>query len=83
MTDEYYAGSQKYAYHDLQPFDQEIGYREFDKLHGKTVLIRKNILGRPFKLYANINKLDYNLISAMEQNTFSKIFDSNSVYAYA
>ena len=83
LTDEYYAGSQKYVYHDLQPFDQEISYREFDKLHGKTVLIRKNILGRPFKLYANINKLDYNLISAMEQNTFSKIFDSNSVYAYA
>jgi len=82
MTDEYCAGSQKFIYYDVKPFDDQISVHKFDKLHGTTVLIRKNILGNPFKLYSTIYKLDYNLASALDSANFSKIYNSDSVYGY-
>jgi hypothetical protein len=82
MTDEYFAGSQKFIYYDVQPFDDQISVHEFDKIHGTTVIIRKNILGRPFKMYSSTYKLDYNLVSAVESANFSKIYNSDSVLGY-
>jgi len=81
-TDTYCAGSQQFIYNNVQDFDDEISVRELDKLHGTTVLIRKNILGRPFKMYSSTYKLDYNLVSALDSANFSRIYNSDSVYGY-
>jgi len=82
ITDEYCAGSQTYVYPDVQAFSSEVCTGEVDKLQGNTILIRKNILGKPFKVFTSICELDYNLISALNEARFSKIYDSDSVYGY-
>lgn len=81
-ADEYCAGSQKFVYPDVEPFCNEICTHEVDKLQGNTILIRKNILGVPFKVFSSIYQLDYNLISAIDNAQFSRIYDSGSVYGY-
>ena len=63
MTDEYSAGSQKFIYDDVFSFNEQISFHRFDELHGTTVLLRKNILYKPFKLYTTTYKLDYNPVS--------------------
>jgi hypothetical protein len=81
-TDEYCAGSQKFLYNNVENFDNAVSIQDLDKLHGTTVLIRKKILGSPFKMYSTIYKLDYNLVSALDTTNFSKIYNSDSVYGY-
>ena len=83
MTDEYCVGTQKVVYPpNAKTFSREVIINKVDELHGNTVLIRKNILGKPFKVFSDINKLDYNLVSALDSARFSKIYDSYSVYGY-
>jgi hypothetical protein len=81
-TDQYTAGSQIYTYPDLESFSSEVCTQEIDKLHGNTVLIRKNILGKPFIVFTSIYQLNYDLIPALDSNKFSKIYNSDSVYGY-
>jgi hypothetical protein len=81
-TDEFNAGNQMWTQNNVESFDNMVVFRDVDKLHGTTVLIRKKILGSPFKIYSTIYKLDYNLISALDNANFSRIYDSDSVYGY-
>jgi hypothetical protein len=82
MTDGYCGDSQKFMYYNVSNFDDQISTRDVDRLHGTTVLVRKNILDKPFKLYSTTYKLDYNLVSALDAAHFSRIYDSDSVYGY-
>ena len=49
---------------------------------GGTILIREEIINRPFRLFRQPFKLNYDLTQALETQGFSRIYDSNSVFGF-
>jgi len=62
-------------------FGQEIYEQNLTNLKGNIILVRSDILNKPFILFSSAYKLNYNL-RASSDNTFSQIYDSGSVYTY-
>ncbi|WP_286859128.1 hypothetical protein [Methanosaeta sp. UBA356] len=81
-TDEYLAGSQKFQYPPVSAFCQQIYSEDYLSLRDSIVVIRKSIVGRPFKIFSSIYKLDYDLNVKLEGLGFSRIYDSNGVSGY-
>ena len=81
-SDEYLAGSQKFQYLQVSAFCQQIYSEDYLSLRDCIVVIRKDIVGRPFKFFSSIYKLDYNLDTKLEGLGFSRIYDSNSGCGY-
>lgn len=80
-TDEYYAGSQKFKY-NFESFCDEIYQKNPNKLQNKLVLIRREIIGKPFKLFSSIIRLDYDPRTLLDEYIFSQIYDCGSVGGY-
>ena len=45
-------------------------------------MIRDATVGRPFKLFSNIYRLDYDLNVKLDELGFSRIYDSNAGSGY-
>ena len=81
-TDIYFAGSQAFQYPQLSSFCQNIYSEDYLSLRDDIVMVREAIVGRPFKIFSTIYKLDYDLNGKLERLGFSKIYDSNAVSGY-
>lgn len=81
-TDVYFAGFQALQHPQVSSFCQQIYTDDFFSMGDSLILIRKAIIGRPFKIFDNINKLDYDLNIKLERLGFSRIYDSNSGSGY-
>ncbi len=81
-TDVYFAGIQSFQYPQVSSFCQQIYTEDFVSMGDSLILIRKAIIGRPFKIFDSINKLDYDLNERLEEMGFSRIYDSNSGRGY-
>ncbi len=84
-TDNYYARSMSYAY-DTSTFDNELFYNSISSLKGHLILIRTDLIGKPFNIFSSIYLPDHDyiseLISTIEMRNASKIYSSGSVYGY-
>jgi len=49
---------------------------------GGTIVIREEIVNRPFRLFGQPFKLNYDPKQVLENQGFSKIYDSNSVFGF-
>ncbi len=81
-TDEYFAGSQKFQYPQVSAFCQQIYSNDYLSLRDHIIVIREVTVGRPFKIFSSINKLDYDLNAKLGGLGFSRIYDSNSGSGY-
>ncbi len=81
-TDEYLAGSQKFQYPQVSAFCQQVYSEDYLSLADNIVVIREVTIGRPFKIFSSIYKLDYDLNAKLEELGFSRIYDSNSGSGY-
>lgn len=81
-TDVYFAGSQKHEYPQISAFCDNIYNDNFHTLENNIILIREEIIDKPFKIYSSINKLNFNLNNKLEMSGFSRIYDSGSVIGY-
>ena len=81
-TDEYLAGSQKFQYPQVSAFCQQIYSGDYLSLKDHIVMIRDATVGRPFKLFSNIYRLDYDLNVKLDELGFSRIYDSNAGSGY-
>jgi len=81
-TDGYFAGSQAHQHPQVSSFCQQIYTEDFVSMGDSLILIRKAIIGRPFKIFDSINKLDYDLNVKLDELGFSRIYDSKSVRGY-
>lgn len=80
-TDDYYAGSQSYEY-KCEPFSNELYQNNTDELREDFVLLRKAIIGKPFKSFSTVANWDYNIESRLNKSLFSKTYNSGSVEGY-
>ena len=81
-TDEYLAGSQKFQYPQVSAFCQQLYSDDYLSLSDHIIIIRKATVGRPFKIFSSIYKLDYDLNVRLDGLGFSRIYDSNSGSGY-
>jgi len=81
-TDEYLAGSQKFQYPQVSGFCQQLYSDDYLSLSDHIIVIRKATVGRPFKIFSSIYKLDYDLNVRLDGLGFSRIYDSNSGSGY-
>lgn len=93
-TDRYFSISKLYVYntkdfdslklyeYNSEPFDQELYEDNFENLEDKLILLRKEIIGKPFIMYSSLSTLDFSLQSKLDVLKFSKIYDCDSVYGY-
>lgn len=81
-TDEYFAGTQKFQNPQVSAFCQEIYSEDYLSLKESIVVIREAVVGRPFKIFSSIYKLDYDLNEKLDGLRFSRIYDSNAVSGY-
>lgn len=81
-ADRYLAGSQVFQYPQVSAFCQQIYAEDYLGLGDHIILVREAIVGRPFKIFSSIYKLDYDLSGKLEGLGFSQIYDSNSGSGY-
>ena len=81
-TDVYFAGSQSLQYPLLSSFCQNIYSEDYLSLRDDIVMVREAIVGAPFKIFSSIYKLDYDMNGKLEEQGFSRIYDSNSGSGY-
>lgn len=80
-TDEYPAIVKAYMY-DLEDISQELISGDFNRDQGRLILIRDNIVGKPFWAYRATYRLTYNPTISIPMTGFDHIYDSNSVNGY-
>ncbi len=81
-TDEYLAGTQKFQYPQISAFCQQIHSNDYLSLRDQIIVIREVTVGRPFKIFSTIYKLNYNLNAKLDTLGFSRIYNSNSGSGY-
>ncbi len=81
-TDAYYAHSQSNKYNNFKTFCNEIYQKNPDTLLDSFVLIRKAIIGKPFRLFSSILRLDYDPRILLDEYGFSQTYDCGSVGGY-
>lgn len=81
-TDEYLAGSQKFQYPQISAFCQQVYSSDYLSLRDHIIVIREATVGKPFKIFSTIYKLDYDLNAKLDELGFSRIYDSNSGCGY-
>lgn len=79
-TDSYFALR---VFTNTEPFCKDIITADnINGLKNYLVIVRDAILTKPFILFSNYFRLDYDLAEALDSNNFSKIYNSGSTYAY-
>jgi len=81
-TDAYFAGCQWFQYPQLSSLCQQVYSDDYLSLRGHIIVVREATIGRPFKFFSAIVKLDYDLNVKLDGLGFSRIYDSNSGSGY-
>ncbi len=82
FSDEFITGDLKWEGYDIKPFCNEIYKRNLSELKDGFVLIRSDIIGKQFKVFSTIIRLNYNIIYELDNLTFSKVYDCKSVSGF-
>lgn len=77
ITDNYLANSQSFIY-DTKSFDNEVYNKKLYDLRGNLILIREDIINKPFRMFNSIVTLGYNLKSAYIEEGFYQVYDCGS-----
>ena len=80
-TDRYYSDSQQYVFNTTS-FGLELYNKNFDPLSRNFILIREQIIGKPFKLFESMFYLDYDPKCLLQDSKFSNVYDCGSVHGY-
>lgn len=81
-TDEYFSSSLQNRRINTLAFDENLYSGDLEGLDSNTVLIRDAILNKPFKIFSNIFRLDYNIQNRLDALAFSRIYDDGAVQGY-
>lgn len=81
-TDVYFSSSLWNRGENTLPFDENLYSEDLSGLNADTVLVRDAVLNRPFQLFSDLFRLDYDLGNRLESLAFSRIYDSGSVQGY-
>lgn len=81
-TDQYFSESQKYNYYKVSSFDSYLLNKNFDKLEGRLLLVRKDIIGKPFKFASSVRMFDFNIKSYLGVSNYPLIYDCGTVEGY-
>ena len=81
-SDVYFAGYPTIQYPQVSAFCENIYSRDYLSLRDYVTFIRKDTVGKPFKLFSSIYKLEYDLNVRLDELGFSRIYDSNSGSGY-
>ncbi len=81
-TDEYLAGSQKFQHPQVSAFCQQVYSNDYVSLSDHLIVTREVTIGRPFKIFSRIYRLDYDLNLKLDALGFSRIYNSNSGSGY-
>lgn len=81
-TDVYFSSSLRNRGENTLPFDENLYSEDLSGLNADTVLVRDAVLNRPFQLFSDLFRLDYDLGNRLESLAFSRIYDSGSVQGY-
>lgn len=63
-------------------FDDNIYSGDLAGLGNDTVLVRKETVNRPFQIFSNLFRLDYDLGNRLASIAFSRIYDDGTVQGY-
>lgn len=77
ITDKYLAQSQSFTY-NTKSFDDEVYNKKLYNLKGNLILIREDIINKPFRMYNSIVTLDYNLRTTYIEKGFNQVYDCGS-----
>lgn len=77
--DAYYNTVMTYTGYNNECIDDLLYYKDVSKYRDCYILIRNEIVGRPFKLYSSPYKLEYDPRKFLANNGFSKSYDCGSV----
>lgn len=80
-TDRYYSASQSYTY-NTDNFDYELYENDMGSLEGEYTLIRKEIIGKPFKVFSSDVSIDLDLIFELNSLGYSEVYDCGRVYGF-
>ncbi len=80
FSDRYYVDTHK-PYYNLQPFCEQLYLKNFYSITS-LVLLRGDIVNKPFKFFETISYLGYDLKLELEKSHFSNIYDCGSVNGY-
>jgi len=81
-TDVYFSDSMKERGVNVAAFDDNIFSQDLAGLGNDTVLVRKETVARPFQIFSQLLKLDYNLGNRLESIVFSRVYDDGTVQGY-
>ena len=81
-TDVYAAGYPTIQYPQISAFCENVYSRDYLILKDHIILIREETVGKPFKLFTSIYKLEYDLNVELDGLGFSRIYDCNSGSGY-
>ena len=81
-TDIYYANRLNEFGYESKAFCKYIGEKNYMGMKGSLILIRETIIDTPFMFYTGIYKLNYDIIKKFDENKFSQVYDSASVFGY-
>jgi len=78
-TDNLFSANMGNAGYNTSSFDDEIYLKDFVDSENKIFVLRENILYKPFKLYANVYRLDYDLKQYMNDLDFNEVYNNGMV----
>jgi len=81
-TDAYFVNCLDLQYPQISTFCQHLYSDDYLDLGDRILVVREVIVGRPFKIFSSIYKLDYDLNVKLDGLGFSRIYDSNAGSCY-
>lgn len=82
ITDELPAQNLMNKRYNIYPFDIAFFEKNFSYYKDNLIIIREEIINNPFKFYDIHIKLDYNPTLLLDQNNYSKIYNSSTLKGY-
>lgn len=80
-ADRFFAYTQSFEYNTTS-FDNELYSQNFYLLKGDLILIRNDIIYRPFLVFDSIVTLNYNLMDKLSEYGYWKIYDNGAASAF-
>ena len=82
-ADRYYSSnSMWWMGYNTKPIDDCLYKKDFEKCRGMLILVRSEIINKPFKLFQSAYRLDYDPRTLLEENGYSKLYGNGQVSGY-
>jgi len=78
----YSSNSLRWIGYNIAPIDECLYKKDFEKCRGMLILIRSEIINKPFKLFQSVYRLDYDPRTLLEENGYSKLYGNGQVSGY-